>query len=583
MIGKNGSGKSSLLKILANLDTDFQGDCVRKNNLVFSYLSQSVSFTPEQSVADFIFDSNNSRSNTIRNYLNALESPEKQDDLEELTKQMDSERLWDYELLVKNTLRELKILSISEKMNALSGGMQKKVAIAKLLFTPGDVYLLDEPTNHLDLESILFLQTKLMSTDKTFILITHDRYFLEEVCDRILEIDNGVLREYPGNYSVYLTKKAEESEQQKREEEKRENFLRREREWLQRQPKARGTKQKARSERIEEVLKFQTLEKNSDLEFSISGRRLGKKVLELHSVAFQYGEKQILSDVNYTFKKQERVGIVGPNGSGKTTLVNLIAERLKPSSGKIVKGLNTNIGYFDQNTVTLPKEKTILSYIKEECGNAIENGSGEKITAADLLKNFLFPSNSHSQKIGSLSGGELRRYYLVTILAKNPNFLILDEPTNDLDIATLSILEAFLEEFPGCVLSISHDRYFMDRVCDSLLLIRSDQRVEKFHGNYLDYTTFKEAKVQTKESSESRDSLETKKKIAKPSFQEKKEFEVLQKDIKLLESDLEKLKSLIHHEDYKIRIQASEDYKNKESILEQKLERWMELEERHQK
>ncbi|TGL95183.1 ABC transporter ATP-binding protein [Leptospira barantonii] len=586
ILGINGSGKTTLLKMLAGLDVPDSGQILKNKILQTAVLSQSPSFDPNHSILEHIFSSPSPILKTVRSYEAVCERLESGDsDVEEeynrLMQEMDRLGAWELESWFRSLLKELAIPDLSMKMGSLSGGMLKKVALAQTLIEESNLIILDEPTNHLDVDAILWLQDYLIETKKSVLLVTHDRYFLEEVCDRIIELENGNLLSFPGNFGFYLEKKAEAEIVREKTEQKEKQFLKKELEWLRRQPKARGTKQKGRTDRALEVLNRKKTGKEIILDFSVSGRRLGKKVLELKNLNKSY-QKPLISNFSYTFKNGERIGVVGPNGAGKSTLLNMIAGREKPDSGDVSVGMNTNFGYFDQISKELSGDMRVIEYIKKECGVSVKMSDDRVLSAADMLELFLFDGRLQAGYIKNLSGGERRRLYLVSILMTNPNFLILDEPTNDLDIKTLSVLEEFLAEFGGCILAVSHDRYFMDRTVDYLFVFEGDGVVEKFPGNYSEYLEYKnylnkqkdkkEPEVRVKEN----DSSKVKKGL---SFNQKKELETLEAEIAKLESEEKELTNILQSGAGKPEELVSSGNRLTEihSILPLKMERWEEL------
>ncbi|PJZ56565.1 ABC-F family ATP-binding cassette domain-containing protein [Leptospira barantonii] len=586
ILGINGSGKTTLLKMLAGLDVPDSGQILKNKILQTAVLSQSPSFDPNHSILEHIFSSPSPILKTVRSYEAVCERLESGDsDVEEeynrLMQEMDRLGAWELESWFRSLLKELAIPDLSMKMGSLSGGMLKKVALAQTLIEESNLIILDEPTNHLDVDAILWLQDYLIETKKSVLLVTHDRYFLEEVCDRIIELENGNLLSFPGNFGFYLEKKAEAEIVREKTEQKEKQFLKKELEWLRRQPKARGTKQKGRTDRALEVLNRKKTGKEIILDFSVSGRRLGKKVLELKNLNKSY-QKPLISNFSYTFKNGERIGVVGPNGAGKSTLLNMIAGREKPDSGDVSVGMNTNFGYFDQISKELSGDMRVIEYIKKECGVSVKMSDDRVLSAADMLELFLFDGRLQAGYIKNLSGGERRRLYLVSILMTNPNFLILDEPTNDLDIKTLSVLEEFLAEFGGCILAVSHDRYFMDRTVDYLFVFEGDGVVEKFPGNYSEYLEYKnylnkqkdkkEPEVRVKEN----DSSKVKKGL---SFNQKKELETLEATIAELEAEEKELTKILQSGAGKPEELVSSGNRLTEihSILPLKMERWEEL------
>ncbi|WP_061220838.1 ABC-F family ATP-binding cassette domain-containing protein [Leptospira borgpetersenii] len=585
ILGINGSGKTTLLKILAGLDIPDSGQIMKNKILRIAVLSQSPSFDPNHTVLEHIFSGSSSILETIRSYEAVCERLDSGGGAEEeynrLMLEMDRLGAWELESWYRSLLKELNIRDLSIRMGSLSGGMLKKVALVQILIEESNLLVLDEPTNHLDVDTILWLQDYLIETKKAVLLVTHDRYFLEEVTERILELENGSLFSFPGNFGFYLEKKNEAEVIREKAEQKEKQFLKKELEWLRRQPKARGTKQKGRTDRALEVLNRKKAGKEIVLDFSVSGKRLGKKILELKNLHKSY-HKSIISNFSYTFKNGERIGIVGPNGSGKSTLLDIIVGRTKPDSGDVSLGMNTSFGYFDQVSKELSGDMRVIEYIKKECGVSIKMSDDRVLSAADMLELFLFDTRLQAGYIKNLSGGEKRRLYLVSILMTDPNFLILDEPTNDLDIRTLSVLEEFLTEFGGCVLVVSHDRYFMDRTVDYLFIFQGEGIVEKFPGNYSEYLEYKNYLNKQKEKKEIEikpkeiDSSKTKKGL---SFNQKKELDVLETEIFSLEEEERKLTEVLQSGIGKPNELATVGNRLMEihAVLPSKLERWEEL------
>ncbi|WP_061223049.1 ABC-F family ATP-binding cassette domain-containing protein [Leptospira weilii] len=586
ILGINGSGKTTLLKMLAGLDVPDSGQIMKNKILRIAVLSQSPSFDPNHTVLEHIFSSSSPILETIRSYESVCgrldsEDVEVEEEYNRLMLEMDRLGAWELESWYRSLLKELNIRDLSIRMGSLSGGMLKKVALVQILIEESNLLVLDEPTNHLDVDAILWLQDYLIETKKAVLLVTHDRYFLEEITERILELENGNLLSFPGNFGFYLEKKNEAEVIREKTEQKEKQFLKKELEWLRRQPKARGTKQKGRTDRALEVLNRKKAGKEIVLDFSVSGKRLGKKILELKNLHKSY-HKSIISNFSYTFKNGERIGIVGSNGSGKSTLLDMIVGRTKPDSGDVSVGINTNFGYFDQVSKELSGDMRVIEYIKKECGASIKMSDGRVLSAADMLELFLFDTRLQASYIKNLSGGEKRRLYLVSILMTDPNFLILDEPTNDLDIRTLSVLEEFLTEFGGCVLVVSHDRYFMDRTVDYLFIFQGEGIVEKFPGNYSEYLEYKNYLNKQKEKKEIEikpkeiDSSKTKRGL---SFQQKKELDVLETEIFSLEEEERKLTEILQSGTGKPNELAVVGNRLTEihTVLPSKLERWEEL------
>jgi len=551
LIGVNGCGKSTLLKIIAGIQEADGGNIARNNDCRINYLPQLPEFNPEDTILDHIMSGDSKLVQLIRRYEKLCASPEESDSyqkkLDETMEEMNKLDAWQYEYDVKSVLGELGINDVSLKLKTLSGGMLKKVALAQAMIDEGNLLILDEPTNHLDIETVDWLQTALSKTNKSILMVTHDRYFLDSICNSIIEIDNGGIYTFNGNYSYYLEKKSEIEHSQQREEERIHNILRNELKWLKSGVKARGTKQRARIDRIEEMQNRPKVQKQKGIELEISGKRLGKQILEVKDISKSYGDKEVIKPFTYTFKHKEALGIVGPNGAGKSTFIKLITGEEPTDSGEIKVGVNTTFAVFDQHSKALDPDKRIIDIIKDE-KETIYLPNGKTISAGQMLEKFLFPSVMHHTPVRKLSGGEKRRLHLVLILMQNPNFLILDEPTNDLDIKTLSVLEDFLANFPGCLLTVSHDRCFMNRVSDNLLIFDGNGNIETFFGNYDDFIEEKKIREaqKKKETKEKSAQPKTEKKQKKLSYMEQKELENIEPEIEQLEAERLKLEEILN-------------------------------------
>lgn len=552
IVGINGSGKSTLLRAILGKEETDSGQIIKNNNLKISILDQNPVFDSNETILDHIYKGENKLVKTIRKYEDICERMGEgeeglDDEFTNVSQEMDRLSAWDYEQQIKSILRELGVEKLERKMSELSGGMLKKVELAKSLIDESNLLILDEPTNHLDVKSILWLEDYLANLDKAILLITHDRYFLDRIVNKILELDRGNYFLYEGNYSIYLERKVEREETLQKQEDKIKQFLKQEVKWLKRQPKARSTKQKARIDRANELQGREKREIQKDLELSVAAKRQGKTILEIHNLKKSIGEKVLINDFTYTFKAKERLGIIGPNGIGKSTLLNLIAGRLTPDSGYLKPGLNTKVGYFDQTSSELPLERNVLEYIKDVAGEMIETESGEKISAAKMLERFLFDGKLQYTPIAKLSGGERRRLFLVQILMTGPNFLILDEPTNDLDIQTLSVLESFLDEFPGTVIIVSHDRYFLDRTAESLLIFRKEGKLDHYIGTFSSFLEEDTLEIENEPSSPKESTIPktvvTSEEKPKKSKQDQKKIQTLEKEIASLEEKKTKLES----------------------------------------
>ncbi|GAB1534642.1 ABC-F family ATP-binding cassette domain-containing protein [Geovibrio sp. ADMFC3] len=572
IIGINGSGKSTLLKIIAGLEESDGGNVAVNKTCIINYLAQLPDVLPQVSVIDYIFKSDTPTMRLIKRYeqLCHTDSPE----LHKIMSELDSKNAWGYEYSVKSVLGELGIHDYTIKMGELSGGMAKKVSLAQALIDEGNLLILDEPTNHLDIDTVEWLQNHLESTKKAVLLVTHDRYFLDSVCNLIFEIDEGKFTRYDGNYSFYLEKKAETEAHEQRRQERLSNILRNELVWLRRSPKARTTKQKARIDRAAVIQDSIVHKTERDLELKTLGRRLGGKIIDLKDVSKAYGDKVLFRNFSYSFKKGEKLGIAGANGSGKSTFLRVLTGEEQPDNGIVDIGINTFFGVFDQHSKELDPEMKVIQYIEETAKN-IKLDNGLTLSATLMLERFLFPKDSHYRPIGKLSGGEKRRLHLVNELIKNPNFIILDEPTNDLDIQTLSVLEDFLEDFGGCAVVVSHDRYFMDRVCDTMFIFKGDGIFEHFPGSYSNWMESRNV-VKEKSSEKKESPKQEQEKKRKLTYAEKKEYEGIEAEIAVLEGELADLSAELEQggSDYSRLTDLQAKIEAKEMELLEKMERW---------
>ncbi|MCW7480843.1 ABC-F family ATP-binding cassette domain-containing protein [Leptospira kanakyensis] len=584
IVGINGSGKSTLLRALLGKEETDSGQIIKNNNLKISILDQNPIFDPKETILDHIYKGDNKLVKTIRQYEDICERmSEGEEGLDDAftnaSQEMDRLSAWDYEQQIKSILKELGVERLERKMSELSGGMLKKVELAKSLIDESNLLILDEPTNHLDVKSILWLEEYLAGLDKAILLITHDRYFLDRIVTKILELDRGSHFLYEGNYSIYLERKVEREETLQKQEDKIKQFLKQEVKWLKRQPKARSTKQKARIDRASDLQNREKREIQKDLELSVAAKRQGKTILEIHNLKKGIADKLLINDFTYTFKAKERLGIIGPNGIGKSTLLNLMSGRVTPDSGFIKPGMNTKVGYFDQTSSELPLERNVLDYIKDVAGEMIETESGEKISASKMLERFLFDGKLQYTPIAKLSGGERRRLFLVQILMTGPNFLILDEPTNDLDIQTLSVLESFLDEFPGTVVIVSHDRYFLDRTAESLLIFRKEGKLDHYIGTFSSFLETDSLELENEQSSpKPKEVPQTTLVSDKPqkSKQDQKKLSKLESEIAKLESskqELEKKLSTFANDHTELQ-KISEEIQKIEAEILYKMEEW---------
>ena len=492
LVAKNGTGKTSILKILSGDEKPDTGLVTYRKNLKVGYLSQDPILEEGHSILQNVLSAENPITRAIKVYEEALENPDNTEAYQRAFDTMDQLQAWDYEAQVKQILGKLGLHEHSAVVDKLSGGQRKRVALAKTLISKPELLILDEPTNHLDVEMIEWLEEYLSQSSITLFMVTHDRYFLEVICDNILELENATLYQHPGNYSSFLERKAEREEIEGVNIGKAKNLMRKELEWIRRQPKARGTKSKAR------ISSFHDLKKDAGkkiedekLQMDIKMTRMGSKILELHKLKKAYGELKILESFDYVFKRGERVGIVGKNGVGKSTFLKIITGEEDIDGGKIITGETIKFGFYTQSGIKLDNEKRVIDVVKDIAEYIPVGRKGGDISASQMLERFLFDGDRQYTYVSKLSGGEKRRLYLLTVLMKNPNFLILDEPTNDLDILTLNVLEDFLMEFGGCLLIVTHDRYFMDKLTDHLFVFEGDGMVKDFPGNYTEYKTDK--------------------------------------------------------------------------------------------
>lgn len=582
-VAKNGTGKTSILKIITGEDTPDSGQVIMRKEIKMAFLSQEPKLNPELTIEESIFASDNMVLKVIEQYEKALENPEDEEAYQKAFDKMDLHNAWDFETQYKQILFKLKLEDLKLKVKSLSGGQKKRLALAIILLNKPDLLILDEPTNHLDLEMIEWLENYFAKEPITLFMVTHDRYFLERVCNEIIELENGQLYQYKGNYSYYLTKKEERVAAENASIDKAKNLYVKELDWMRRQPKARTTKSKSRQDDFYVIQeKAHSRRKEHQVELEINMERMGSKIIELHKVSKKYENKVILNGFDYTFNKGERIGIIGKNGTGKSTFLNILTQTIPPDSGKVVIGETIKIGYYTQSGINPKPEQKVIDIIKE-FGEYIPLTKGRSISAGQLLERFLFDRKKQHDYVEKLSGGELKRLYLCTVLIQNPNFLILDEPTNDLDIVTLNVLENFLLDYPGCLLVVSHDRYFMDKIVDHLFVFRGEGEIEDFPGNYSDFRSYEDSaepvKEEKAENSTSKSNWKEQQSKKSLSFNEQKEFQKIEREIK----DLEYQKKQIEQEfsegkvsDDKIETKANELQKIIKS-LEEKEERWFEL------
>ena len=587
LIAKNGDGKTSILNILSGKDVPDSGLVNYRKGVRVSFLEQEPDLNPDLTVEETIFASDNEVLKIILAYEKALENPEDEDAYQKAFEAMDRFDAWDFETQYKQILFKLKLEDIHANVGLLSGGQKKRLALANALINRPDLLILDEPTNHLDLEMIEWLEQYFAKENMTLFMVTHDRYFLERVCNEIIELDGGELYPYKGNYSYYLEKKDARIEQEAIEQHKSKLLFQKELTWMRRQPKARTTKSKSRIDDFKDIKeKAHQRRKEHKVQLEINMERVGSKILELHKISKSYPDKPILDQFEYTFTKGERVGIIGKNGTGKSTFLNILSGMDQPDSGKVIVGDTIKFGYYTQEGISIKKGQKVIDVIRE-FGDYIPLKKGKQISAQQLLERFLFDRKKQYDFVEKLSGGERKRLYLCTVLIQNPNFLILDEPTNDLDIVTLNVLENFLLDFPGCLLVVSHDRYFMDKIVDHLFVFRGDAVIEDFPGNYSDYRAYEDsavienraAKSKAQENNSTKNSWKTEDKSVKLSYLEQKEYKSLEKEIQKLEEKKGKiqLKFTAGNLSGDVIADLSIELKEVLNAIEAKTERWFEL------
>ena len=578
-VAKNGTGKTSILNIVAGKDTPDTGQVISRKGIYIAYLSQEENFNLNLTIEETIFATENKILPIIQQYEQALQNPEDTEAYQNAFELMDRHNAWDFETQYRLILSKLKLNDLNQKVGSLSGGQRKRLSLAILLINKPDLLILDEPTNHLDLEMIEWLEAFFKKEKITLFMVTHDRYFLERVCNEIIELDQGELFRYKGNYSYFLEKKEERIAQESSSVEKAKNLFKKELDWMRRQPKARTTKSKSRIDDFY-VIKEQAKKRRKDhqVQLEINMERLGSKIVELHNLKKSFGELQILDGFDYVFKKGERIGIIGKNGTGKSSFLNILTKGEAVDGGKVVIGETVKFGYYTQSGIEIKEGQKVIEVIKE-FGEEIPLTKGRRISAAQLLERFLFDRKKQYDFVEKLSGGERKRLYLCTVLIQNPNFLILDEPTNDLDVVTLNVLESFLLDFPGNLIVVSHDRYFMDKIVDSLFVFRGNGVIENFPGNYSDFRTYEDSKPAEPSKKNTTEKPQKENTKSKLSYNEKREFGALEKDIEKLERKKKTIETLFNDSTMTPDeiSEKSNELQEIISSLEEKEERWLEL------
>lgn len=583
LVGPNGAGKSTLLKLLAEKIKPLEGKVVKAKDISFGYLEQDPQFAANQTISDFIFSIDNQQQQLIKAYELLLNDPEP--DLEQinlLTQKLSDLEAWEYEHKIKTILGQLGITNLDQQISTLSGGQKKRLSLAKLLIDEPDVYVLDEPTNHLDIDTIEWLENFLTTGAKTILMVTHDRYFLDNVCNQIIELEVGEISQYKGKYAYYLEKKAEKTLADEASLAKNKNLLKKELEWMRRMPQARGTKSKARIDAfydLEEKTKGKGKQESIQLDVKVS--RQGKQILELDHIKKSFNKTPIITDFSYVFKKGDRIGLMGKNGSGKSTLLNIITGLLAPDAGKVTKGETTVFGYYNQSGLSFKEDERVIDVVKN-IAEYITLSDGSTVSASQLLTHFLFAPKKQHGFVSLLSGGEKKRLHLMKVLMKSPNFLILDEPTNDLDIDTLNVLEEFLESYSGVLIIVSHDRYLVDKLSEQLFITEGNGNVRIYNGNYSSYRfeieqEWQEAKKAYVKTPAPPKPVST----TKLSYKEKLELENAEIEIATLEAEINSLtEKLSHMSDHLEIMELAKQIEEKNLTLDQKSNRWLELSEK---
>jgi ATP-binding cassette subfamily F protein uup len=583
LVGINGAGKSTLLKLLAERFSPLEGKIVKNKSVKIGFLDQEPTFTDGYSISDFIFSLENKQQQLIKEYEELIEDPNPDEKkLNRLYEELSEHNAWEYEHEIKTILSRMGITHLQQKISTLSGGQKKRLALAKLLIEDPDIYVLDEPTNHLDIDTIEWLESLLTSGNKTILLVTHDRYFLDNVCNTIVELDRGKMYHYNGNYAYFLERKSEREAADESTFQKNKNLLKKELEWMRRMPQARGTKSQSRINAYYDLdEKTKQRSDNQSINLNMKMARQGGKILELDHIGQTFAEKNIISDFSYTFKRADRIGLAGKNGTGKSTLLNIITGNLIPENGIVSTGETTVYGYYKQGGLAFNEKERVIDIVKSDA-EYIKMADGSMITASQLLTLFLFPPKKQHGMVEKLSGGEKKRLHLMKVLMQNPNFLILDEPTNDLDIDTLNVLEEFLENFPGVLILVSHDRYLLDKMSEQLFIMEGDGMVTIYNGNYSEHRNSLEAAKEKPAAKDAKAPVQDKSATKKLSFKEQKELEESEALIEDLETSINNLTAsllLIDSSEYHKIQETSNDIETLKKQLDDVTSRWLELSE----